>query len=600
MHRRYITLLICAFAGLLCLFAPSRSSGSDDFADNVDLAPLSRASVLHDSTLKTLDTLSRQVVADLSGRSTLDGQDPAFTLFDLAYRPADYADRPFLKLKHLPLRQDLADAVGLGEGSEERHEFLKDARVPPTFALRPEVEAAMKRIESRELHKADAVMQFRRQAETARAFLEAGLLPPVRLVPPPPGGVDGRWYSLVELMQEPSRLKGYDRDRLEGVIRSAGALRAAFAEEDVTAANAAAIDLASALEAVNPAAYPSSLKRSGEVLYNRLAKLTLPGSAVYFVALVLLLVSAYGDAGRLRLWGIRLLILGFLVHTAGIAVRWWLTQKAGGAEVGWFHAIPIKNQFESVMFSAWFGVLVGGVLELSRRRSGGGVFGAAAAFVGFLSLLALFASPHVFGRDIGGDIKQASGILMSYWLYIHVTTVVASYALIGMNFLLAGWWLWANYRGTGESVDRTTGGVSHAGGFWRTLGRVFFLPVPAPASGGGAFDDASPVERPRTLVQRLDAANLVILQLAFWLLGVGIVFGAVWADMSWGRPWGWDPKETFALVTWIVYLVILHVRLVAGQNKAWWTAVLSVIGFGVMLFNWIGVNFFLVGLHSYA
>ena len=98
---------------------------------------------------------------------------------------------------------------------------------------------------------------------------------------------------------------------------------------------------------------------------------------------------------------------------------------------------------------------------------------------------------------------------------------------------------------------------------------------------------------------RLDASNLVILQLAFWILLIAIMCGAVWADVSWGRPWGWDPKETFALVTWIVYLVVIHVRLVT-KDKAFWTAVLTVVGFFVMLFNWIGVNYFLVGLHSYA
>jgi ABC-type transport system involved in cytochrome c biogenesis permease subunit len=71
--------------------------------------------------------------------------------------------------------------------------------------------------------------------------------------------------------------------------------------------------------------------------------------------------------------------------------------------------------------------------------------------------------------------------------------------------------------------------------------------------------------------------------------------------VSWGRPWGWDPKETFALITWIVYLIIVHVRFVtSGEKRALVTSILSVIGFGVMMFNWIGVNFFLVGLHSYA
>ena len=62
-------------------------------------------------------------------------------------------------------------------------------------------------------------------------------------------------------------------------------------------------------------------------------------------------------------------------------------------------------------------------------------------------------------------------------------------------------------------------------------------------------------------MRTIDACNVVVLQLAFWLLGVGIILGAVWADQSWGRPWGWDPKETFALVTWIVYLVVVHTRI---------------------------------------
>jgi ABC-type transport system involved in cytochrome c biogenesis permease subunit len=118
---------------------------------------------------------------------------------------------------------------------------------------------------------------------------------------------------------------------------------------------------------------------------------------------------------------------------------------------------------------------------------------------------------------------------------------------------------------------------------------VALLPPPAlTATAGG-----------RGFLATLDTCNLVVLQLAFWILGMGIVLGAIWADQSWGRPWGWDPKETFALVTWIVYLIVVHVR-VATTHKAWWTAVLSLVGFFIMLFNWIGVNFFLVGLHSYA
>jgi cytochrome c-type biogenesis protein CcsB len=260
------------------------------------------------------------------------------------------------------------------------------------------------------------------------------------------------------------------------------------------------------------------------------------------------------------------------------------------------------------MFSAWFGVAVGLVLEFYRSR---GIFGAGASFVGWLALGALFVAPFVFGREIGGEIGQVNGVLMSYWLYIHVTAVTASYSLIGTGFLLSVWWLIRYYRNEkqmrGVSGYRLSADVADPelrGGAivlqqtWiQTLAGIFF--VPRSPELAVAQVTSEPIERNRVFLANLDACNLVVLQLAFWVLGSGIIFGAIWADQSWGRPWGWDPKETFALVTWIVYLIVVHVR-VATEHKAWWTAVLSVIGFFIMLFNWIGVNFFLVGLHSYA
>ncbi len=548
----------------------------------------------HRSTLKTLDTVSREALSHMTGRSTFGELTPTATLFDMAYRPGEYAGREVVKIKHLPLRQDLADAAGLDEDNPLRHEFLKSARVSPTFLTRPVIQEALERIAARQMHKADAVNELRGQTAAVEAFLEAGLLPPLRIIPPPPGeSRQAKWHTLPELLNDQHCLVKYDLQTIEDVVRAADELRQAWLSEAGDVA-AKAERLADALVAVNPEAYPSATRRSAEVVYNRWAGLTIPGSFLYFVAMVLFLVGAYAGTGdKLRVWGVRAMLVALVVHTLGIGVRWWLTEKSTG---DWFHSIPIKNQFESVMFSAWFGAVVGLLLELRRKATGGGLFGAAAAFVGFLSLLALFASPHVFGTDIGGGLRQASGILMSYWLYVHVTVVVASYALIGMNFLLGVWWLTAYARGTVDCPAPVTAGT---GGFRRTLARALFLPVAATPTGGAFSPAPTPTGRPQSMGQRLDAANLVVLQLAFWMLGIGIVFGAIWADMSWGRPWGWDPKETFALVTWIVYLVILHVRLVTPR-KALWTSILSIIGFFIMLFNWIGVNFFLVGLHSYA
>ena len=97
-----------------------------------------------------------------------------------------------------------------------------------------------------------------------------------------------------------------------------------------------------------------------------------------------------------------------------------------------------------------------------------------------------------------------------------------------------------------------------------------------------------------------DWCHLIVLNIAFVLLFFGgIVLGAAWADYSWGRPWGWDPKETFALNTWLIYAVLIHARFVV-KRKGLWTAWLSLIGCALMLFNWFVVNLYIVGLHSYA
>lgn len=102
-------------------------------------------------------------------------------------------------------------------------------------------------------------------------------------------------------------------------------------------------------------------------------------------------------------------------------------------------------------------------------------------------------------------------------------------------------------------------------------------------------------------ISDLDTAQMTVLQLAFWTLGVGTLLGAWWADHSWGRWWAWDPKETWALITWIIYLIVIHVRMtIGGSKKAVVTAWLSVLGFIVMLWTYFGVNLLLPGLHAYA
>jgi cytochrome c-type biogenesis protein CcsB len=616
--KTFLILTLLSIAPLARGADPSDAA----FEKAVDLSPLRTIAVQDQQTIKTLDTFARQRLDSITGRGTFDGHDPVYTLMDMAAFPHKYDGVNLIKVASLPVREDFQQLTSIS--ADEQKRIIKTGLVSEQLLDQPEVQQLLQSIKQQDNRKGEAVNRVMNGLTLYSSLTDQrDPFVLVATVPPPPGTSDGTWRAMVEVsgyspameqMAEQQgrpalpKAAGYSAALINPAIDDAVKLMKAWHAHDAAAVNSAAVQLAAALRAVNPQAYPSALKLNVEVIYNRLAKLTIPGSAFYFFALVCFLTGSTSGLGRLRLWGLRFAAVGFLIHTIGIGVRWWL--------VG---SIPIKNEFESVMFSAWFGVAVGMMLELWRGR---GMFGAGASFVGWMALTALFAAPYVFGADLGQEIRPAAGVLMSYWLYIHVTMVTASYALIGISFLLSIWWLvryYADYArmktidgnrlgGDARGFDvvyPTSAAVVHPG-IVPTLARMIFLPVPSAATAA----ESAPV-RTKLLSAKateagsihflaaLDACNLVVLQMAFWVLGTGIVLGAVWADESWGRPWAWDPKETFALVTWIVYLIIVHTRF-ATPNKAWWTSVLAVIGFFVMLFNWIGVNYYLPGLHSYA
>ena len=218
-------------------------------------------------------------------------------------------------------------------------------------------------------------------------------------------------------------------------------LREAWRDQNADEANKQIQILATDLPLIDSDHYPSLAKREVEVFYKPLPDADDPAAALYFAAFVLFLMSARAGVDSLQLWGLRLIILAWVVHLTGIIIRWWLVSTSVG---NFFESIPDQESIESVLMSAFFGVTLGLILELRNRR---GIFGAAASFVGCLSLVAIFTAPLVFGRQIGGEIGQVNGVLMSYWLYIHVTMVTAAYALITMGFCLSVWWLIRYYFG---------------------------------------------------------------------------------------------------------------------------------------------------------
>ncbi len=238
------------------------------------------------------------------------------------------------------------------------------------------------------------------------------------------------------------------------------------------------------------------------------------------------------------------LILGFLVHTAGIGFRWHETHLTG------YGYVPLSNMYESLIFFSWTMVLIYLIFEWRYKRKIIGVFFIPLAF---LAIAATSIIPGVSDR-----ITPLIPALQSNWLTIHVTTCFFGYAAFAAAFVVSLLYLLQYKRSkTGNPIS------------WLPEARV------------------------------LDDANYKSIIIGFPMLTIGIITGAMWANYAWGSYWSWDPKETWSLITWFIYAAFLHARYTRGWHgkKA---AYLSVLGFVAVLFTYFGVNYLISGLHSYA
>ncbi len=225
-----------------------------------------------------------------------------------------------------------------------------------------------------------------------------------------------------------------------------------------------------------------------------------------------------------------------LLHTIGLGIRWYV----GG------HA-PWSNAYESMIYIAWAAALCGPLLLRDSKLA----FSASAIMAG----ISLFVA-HLGFMD--PQIGNLVPVLKSYWLNIHVSIITASYGFLALSFILGAFTL------------------------------LLFL---FRHSSRTSIDSS---------IQVLGAINEMSMIVGLGMLSVGTFLGGVWANESWGRYWGWDSKETWSLISMIVYVLILHVRFIKNGDRPYVFASLSVLGFYSILMTYFGVNFYLSGMHSYA
>ncbi len=237
--------------------------------------------------------------------------------------------------------------------------------------------------------------------------------------------------------------------------------------------------------------------------------------------------------------------IAWLGNTLGLLLRWYESYTSGS---GYGHA-PLSNLYESLTFFAWTIGLIYLVLEKRYRNR---VMGAFIMPLAFLALAYASLSP-------GKEIQPLIPALKSNWLIAHVMTSFIGYAAFALAFGIS-----LMYLVKKECVQESGPGI---------INRI----------------PAGPV---------LDELSHQLVMFGFLFLTIGIITGAVWANSAWGRYWGWDPKETWSLITWLIYAAFLHFRLMRGWHGQR-MAYISIIGFAAVLFTYFGVNL-LPGLHSYG
>ena len=319
-------------------------------------------------------------------------------------------------------------------------------------------------------------------------------------------------------------------------------LQEGIADNNWSKADAALAELKNYQRAASGEILPSERRIEAEVFYNHVSifkKLVYFYWILGFSALGLGLASVFLSRRILSLERaiFAAFTIGFAVHTAALALRWYISGHA-----------PWSDSYESMIYIGWSGALAGMIFFRRSLLA----LAAAALLAGIVMLVA-----HM--SFVNPQITNLVPVLKSYWLSIHVSVITASYGFLGLGCL---------------------------------LGLI--------ALGLMAFKNKANEVRLNEQIRYIAAIDEASLIIGICLLTLGNFFGGIWANESWGRYWGWDSKETWSYVSILVYAIVLHLRLIPKLNSLYVFLTASVFAYASIVMTYFGVNFYLTGMHSYA
>ena len=501
---------------VLALALPSVAQGGPNFTAEQILSGLP---VQSGGRMKPLDTLSRESVRLVTGKSTFQGKPAVLTLLGWWANPKTTQSEALIEFRDLEAKKELGLAAETRWYSFE--ELSKNSKLNDA---REEIHRHMRAEE--ELHGTESKVQdLLIKMNTLHSAMDGTLLVAV----PNPSGMEEAWGTFADLDHP---------DTVEAVAKAKTAveeLRKALAGGDPAKLGEAALATRTQLQSLGPVPDEAAMVR--EIRYNDSHPFR-KAWVLYLIGLGILSFVKSGPTRSTGYWaGFSFIVSGFLMHIYGFALRCSIAGRP-----------PVTNMYESVIWVGFGAVLFALILEFASPKRWYLISAAAGAIV---CLILADTLPTV----LDPSIRPLTPVLRSnFWLTIHVLSITLGYAA----FLLA--------LGLGHIV------------LWKTAMRA---------------DEKEQINSLHDGIYRA-------IQIGVLMLAAGTILGGVWANYSWGRFWGWDPKEVWALIALLGYLAILHGRY-AGWLRKFGVAAWSVIAFQGVVMAWYGVNYVLgAGLHSYG
>jgi len=480
--------------------------------------------------MKPMHTLSRELLRKVSGSESLEGKTADKVVLSMFLQNKDWYGVPMVRLgKHEKIPQLLGVAQGM-KGS-----YRDFFNIDGSYKLGDEI------INANNMNPADRSVYEKQLISVDERVNILNMI------------FSGRFFKVVPIENDPSNTwvslktspgSGLNTNVANKFFESYSfALNKALQSGNYSEANQLLLGLKEYQKKAGSAVIPSQTKVDAEILLNKLKVFKLLAFFNTFLGLIylfLLFFSVFNPKISLKkiLAGLSVLtFLGFLFHTFGLGLRWYVSGRA-----------PWSNGYESMIYIAWTSSLAG--LLFSRKSPGG--MAATLILSGTVLLIALLSY-------LDPEITPLVPVLRSYWLTIHVSLEAGSYGFLMLGAIIG------------------------------LINLLLFVSL-----------NSKNALRVKHLVTEMTYISEMILIGGIVMLSIGTYLGGVWANESWGRYWGWDAKETWALVSILVYAFILHMQLIPGLRGLFAFNFATLFGLSSVIMTYFGVNYYLSGLHSYA